>query len=278
MGGVDDPRRHPAHCDNAGCERAAFAKISGAGYGVRGLPNPDSRRFSARATDGRSFGSLRRGCRDTCSRRSLRHGVVSRCAEVERNRHSRSAWRSKGSVGPYGDAAISKYAPPRFVYRGCPLPGRGAGREHSVVRNQTLRPNDTRGRDSPAGGNRRRRELPSSAPRRECGANDCAATRINQTKNTAMSIRIATRADIPELRIIRSSVTENILTSIITEEMIIEVMEVYGRIWIYEYEGRALGFSAADKRTSNIWALFLLPAWENRGIGKQLLDEAVEWL
>jgi len=93
-----------------------------------------------------------------------------------------------------------------------------------------------------------------------------------------MSIRIATRADIPDLRIIRSSVTENILTSIITEEMIIEVMEVYGRIWIYEYEGRALGFSAADKRTSNIWALFLLPAWENRGIGKQLLDEAVEWL
>lgn len=94
----------------------------------------------------------------------------------------------------------------------------------------------------------------------------------------AMSIRIATRADIPELQIIRSSVTENILTSIITEEMIIEVMEVYGRIWIYESEGRVLGFSAADKRTSNIWALFVLPAWEKRGIGKQLLHEAVEWL
>jgi len=93
-----------------------------------------------------------------------------------------------------------------------------------------------------------------------------------------MSIRIATRADIPELRTIRSSVTENILTSIITEEMIIEVMEEYGRIWIYESEGQVLGFSAADKRTSNIWALFVLPAWEKRGIGKQLLHEAVEWL
>jgi GNAT superfamily N-acetyltransferase len=93
-----------------------------------------------------------------------------------------------------------------------------------------------------------------------------------------MNIRIATRADIPALQIIRSSVTENVLTSIITEEMIIDFMEKSGRIWIYEAEGQPLGFSAADKRTSNIWALFVLPAWEKRGIGKQLLREAVQWL
>jgi GNAT superfamily N-acetyltransferase len=93
-----------------------------------------------------------------------------------------------------------------------------------------------------------------------------------------MSIRLATRADIPELQIIRSSVTENVLTSIITEEMIIEVIEIYGRIWIYDLGGQAVGFSAADKRTSNIWALFVLPAWEKRGIGKRLLHEAVQWL
>ena len=37
--------------------------------------------------------------------------------------------------------------------------------------------------------------------------------------------------------------------------MIIDVMEKYGRIWIYDLEGQAVGFSAADKRTSNIWAL-----------------------
>jgi len=94
----------------------------------------------------------------------------------------------------------------------------------------------------------------------------------------AMSIRIATRADIPELQIIRNSATENVLTSIITEEMIIDVMEKYGRIWIYDLEGQAVGFSAADKRTSNIWALFVLPAWEKRGVGKRLLHEAVQWL
>jgi len=61
-----------------------------------------------------------------------------------------------------------------------------------------------------------------------------------------MSIRIATPADIPKLQIIRSSVTENVLTSIITEEMIIDVMEKYGRIWIYDLEGLVVGFSAAD--------------------------------
>jgi GNAT superfamily N-acetyltransferase len=93
-----------------------------------------------------------------------------------------------------------------------------------------------------------------------------------------MSVRIATRTDIPELQIIRSSLTENVLTSIITEDMIIDVMEKYGRIWIYELEGQAVGFSAADTRTSNIWALFVLPAWEKQGIGKRLLHEAVQWL
>jgi GNAT superfamily N-acetyltransferase len=73
-------------------------------------------------------------------------------------------------------------------------------------------------------------------------------------------------------------VTENVLTSIITEEMIIDVMEKHGRIWIYDLEGQAVGFSAADKRTSNIWAFFVLPAWENRGVGKRLLHESVQWL
>jgi GNAT superfamily N-acetyltransferase len=33
-----------------------------------------------------------------------------------------------------------------------------------------------------------------------------------------------------------------------------------------------------DMRSFNIWALFVLPAWEKRGIGKQLLREAVQWL
>jgi GNAT superfamily N-acetyltransferase len=93
-----------------------------------------------------------------------------------------------------------------------------------------------------------------------------------------MSIRIAKRTDISEIQSIRSSVTENVLTSIITEEMIIDVMEKYGRIWIYDLEGQVVGFSAADKRTSNIWALFVLPTCEKRGIGKQLLHEAVQWL
>jgi GNAT superfamily N-acetyltransferase len=93
-----------------------------------------------------------------------------------------------------------------------------------------------------------------------------------------MSIRIATRVDISVLQIIRSSVKENVLTSIITEEMIIDVMERCGRIWIYDLEGQAVGLSAADKRTSNIWALFVLPTCEKRGIGKRLLHEAVQWL
>lgn len=63
-----------------------------------------------------------------------------------------------------------------------------------------------------------------------------------QENPQAMGIRIATRADIPELQIIRSSVTENVLTSIITEEMIIEVMEDIGGFGFMSLKDRRWGF------------------------------------
>lgn len=93
-----------------------------------------------------------------------------------------------------------------------------------------------------------------------------------------MTIRIATLNDIPEIQRIRRSVLENILTSTVTDEDVAEVMEQTGRIWVDEGEGIMTGFSAADKTASNIWALFLLPEYEGKGIGKELLHEAIQWL
>ena len=34
----------------------------------------------------------------------------------------------------------------------------------------------------------------------------------------------------------------------------------------------------ADREESIIWALFLLPEWETQGLGRQLLERAVDWL
>ena len=49
-------------------------------------------------------------------------------------------------------------------------------------------------------------------------------------------------------------------------------------IWVWEEDGRILGFSAADTRDGSIWALFVDPAREGLGAGKHLLRRAVDWL
>lgn len=86
------------------------------------------------------------------------------------------------------------------------------------------------------------------------------------------------RDDIPQLVEIRASVAENLLTTIITHERIVEALELRGKGWIAEHEERAVGFTIADKMESMIWALFLRPEWEGKGLGKMLLHRAVSWL
>ncbi len=49
-------------------------------------------------------------------------------------------------------------------------------------------------------------------------------------------------------------------------------------IWVWEEDGRILGFSAADTRDGTIWALFIDPDHEGRGIGRALLAKACDVL
>ena len=49
-------------------------------------------------------------------------------------------------------------------------------------------------------------------------------------------------------------------------------------IWVWEEDGRILGFSAADTRDGTIWALFIDPGHEGRGIGRALLAKACDVL
>lgn len=93
-----------------------------------------------------------------------------------------------------------------------------------------------------------------------------------------MLIREANRSDIPGLVTVRGAVKENILTTSIPPGRIIAGLEVRGRGWVAEDERRIVGFSMADREDSMIWALFLLPEWEGRGLGRTLLGRAVEWL
>lgn len=51
-----------------------------------------------------------------------------------------------------------------------------------------------------------------------------------------------------------------------------------GRGWVCEIGGKVVGFSYAAKEDASIWALFVLPEYEGRGVGKGLLQLAVDWL
>jgi GNAT superfamily N-acetyltransferase len=49
-------------------------------------------------------------------------------------------------------------------------------------------------------------------------------------------------------------------------------------IWVWEEDGEILGFSAADTRDGTIWALFIDPRHEGRGIGRALFKAACDVL
>ena len=93
------------------------------------------------------------------------------------------------------------------------------------------------------------------------------------------TIRIATRADIPAMHVVRRAVRENRLTSdVITEAHYVPAMEETGRGWVAVRDGEVLGFAIGNQQTGNIWALFVDPDHEGQGIGRHLHDTMVAWL
>ncbi|HYP28370.1 MAG TPA: GNAT family N-acetyltransferase [Blastocatellia bacterium] len=92
------------------------------------------------------------------------------------------------------------------------------------------------------------------------------------------TIREATFDDIADLERVRALVRENKLSTPIPRERIVAALEARGRGWVAVSDGEVVGFSMADREESSIWALFLLPEWEGRGLGRRLLDTAVGWL
>lgn len=95
-----------------------------------------------------------------------------------------------------------------------------------------------------------------------------------------MNIRQATLLDIPAMSTIRLRVKENTLSdpSRVTEQMYRDYLELLGRGWVAEVDGKVVGFSYADKADASIWALFVSQDYEGRGIAKRLLQVAVDWL
>lgn len=79
---------------------------------------------------------------------------------------------------------------------------------------------------------------------------------------------------------IRLAVRENILRNpaAVTPQMYSDYLDKLGRGWVAELDGRIIGFTYADRQDNSIWALFVHPNFEGRGVGKALLDFAIDWL
>ena len=91
--------------------------------------------------------------------------------------------------------------------------------------------------------------------------------------------RIAKINDIKQMHRIRISVKENKLSdpALITAENYREFISVKGKGWVCEVDEDIVGFAVADLQENNIWALFVLPEFQGKGIGKKLHTLMMTW-
>ena len=96
--------------------------------------------------------------------------------------------------------------------------------------------------------------------------------------------REMTAADMPQVFAVRVATPENSITlerlaeMDVTPSSLAETLNGLAKGWVCEVDDRIVGFSMADKEEGEVTVLALLPEYENRGIGKKLLQRASDWL
>ena len=94
-----------------------------------------------------------------------------------------------------------------------------------------------------------------------------------------MIFREALVGDIKNMQIVRNSVKENVLSdpSFVTDKDCENYLTIRGKGWVCDIDNAVIGFAIADLEENNIWALFLQPGYEGKGIGKKLHDIMLDW-
>ena len=64
----------------------------------------------------------------------------------------------------------------------------------------------------------------------------------------------------------------------ISERDYIDHLETLGRGWVIEVGDRVVAVVVGNARNGNIWGLFVHPEFEHQGLGRRLLNTAVDWL
>lgn len=92
-----------------------------------------------------------------------------------------------------------------------------------------------------------------------------------------MLLRPATLADIDPMHVIRIAVRENRLSdpSLITHQDYANFLANRGAGWVVEIEHQIVGFAIVDFQENNVWALFVHPDFEKRGVGRMLHDQMI---
>ena len=93
-------------------------------------------------------------------------------------------------------------------------------------------------------------------------------------------IRLATLADIDTLFAIRTAVVQNHLNREqmadlgITPQVLADSIREAPCVWLAEVEGQPAAFSMVNFDSGEVFAMFVLPAYEGRGLGRQLMAVA----
>ncbi|RYD98673.1 MAG: N-acetyltransferase [Sphingobacteriales bacterium] len=94
-----------------------------------------------------------------------------------------------------------------------------------------------------------------------------------------MTIRAANTADIKAIQVVRNAVKENMLSdpNLVTDQDCATFITEKGKGWVCEIAGKLVGFAIVNLMENNIWALFVHPDFDQRGLGRQLHDIMIDW-
>ncbi len=94
-----------------------------------------------------------------------------------------------------------------------------------------------------------------------------------------MIFREAQHADIVQIQVVRNSVRENTLSdpALVTDQDVATFLTERGKGWVCEINGQVIGFAIVDLQDHNVWALFLHPEFEKKGVGRQLQTLLLDW-
>ena len=94
-----------------------------------------------------------------------------------------------------------------------------------------------------------------------------------------MTFREAQPGDIAQIQTVRNLVKENTLSNsaLVSDKDVEEFLFMRGKGWVCEIDKLVVGFAIVDLKEHNIWALFVHPDHDSKGIGKKLHGLMMRW-